>query len=606
MCFGSGDQGWRPFTLYILMRSGDVYALTPVVPSRWNVSRDYIQRLSLEITSELDSFDEQTSLELKSVIRHQTKWINDVLNQQAVIANAQLGFSTPRAQIPSCFKRPEVVGPSPVLQGPFLFDPAPVETGGEDYPAACDIFHLEAGPVGVIGIVYSDGKLDICLETDPITAKWVDKKRKPKAKAPGDHSGLPVIASYETINLQISAGNDSEYTSWPVFTPDPHSNQLWFVNHRTGVVAFSMKGWLGKLEEVLEDDEDGDFLTRMLENSPRSLVQNIVDTSGSAVDGCAVVYEAYIGYLLVAGHRNGLSSVEFDEPVGAPAFLSPEDSADNSIILDPPQRHRFAASVASTPRRFQSPDDSFSMPKSSQQQQQQQQPTPITLPAVPKVSILQPPYQASPEFTRPSALPEFLRGLRHAKQPFMFSSTTLKKFREARDTLKAEFDALMSGAQEMHDRAAAQRLEYSKQLETLNSIDARLGALQSKAVRERLERFITRQEALQERADTLLRRLIVDSEVGLSDAEKKWSREVNLMMMRVIGEEGTDTLSNRQFAVSELVDDLVPAAEEVEEDGEVGKDMVPKEVREATLKGLRQMIDRQYVPPPKEWRGMSG
>lgn len=188
----------------------------------------------------------------------------------------------------------------------------------------------------------------------------------------------------------------------------------------------------------------------------------------------------------------------------------------------------------------------------------------------------------------------------------MFSSTTLKKFREARDTLKAEFDALMSGAQEMHDRAAAQRLEYSKQLETLNSIDARLGALQSKAVRERLERFITRQEALQERADTLLRRLIVDSEVGLSDAEKKWSREVNLMMMRVIGEEGTDTLSNRQFAVSELVDDLVPAAEEVEEDGEVGKDMVPKEVREATLKGLRQMIDRQYVPPPKEWRGMSG
>jgi len=38
------------------MRSRDIYALNPVVPSRWAASRDYTPMLSLDITAELEAF----------------------------------------------------------------------------------------------------------------------------------------------------------------------------------------------------------------------------------------------------------------------------------------------------------------------------------------------------------------------------------------------------------------------------------------------------------------------------------------------------------------------------------------------------------------------
>jgi nucleoporin NUP82 len=575
-CFGSGKYGWRPFTLYILMRSGDVYALNPVVPSRWVASRDYIQMLSLDITAELEAFSQETTPEYKTIIRHQTKWVNDVLNQEAGITNAQTSFTTlsgntpPRRSIPTCLKRPEVVGPEPVLQGPFLFEPAPQEFTTNDYPAACDIFHLEAGPVGVIGIVHSDGKLDICIETEALPARWVDKKRSSKL----DLTSLPVIASYETISLGIQAGNNSEYTSWPTFTKDPHSSQLWFVNHISGVVAFSMKAWLSKLEAALNLEEDEGILSRTLDTSPRSQVQKIVNTSGKPVDGCCVVYEAYIGYLLIAGHQGGLSSVEFDESLTGTSFSINEDT----VTLQPAQRH----DPFGTPRpvRFQAPD-STSQPKPS---------TVALPPTAPKVSILQPPYQPSPEFTKPSTLPQFLKQQKGANKPILFSAETLDAFKTARATLKSEFDALMSGAQEMHDRAAAQRLEYNKQLESLHAMHARLGALANRNIRQRLEEFIERQEQMQQRADSLLRRLIIESDIGLSDAEKKWAKEVNRMSERVVGD-GGNTFGKRTLMVGELVKQLLPEAEAGE--GEGKDDMVPEELRAGKLKVLKQMLERE-------------
>ena len=34
-CFGTSDSVWSSFTLYILMRGGDLYSLCPLVPAKW-------------------------------------------------------------------------------------------------------------------------------------------------------------------------------------------------------------------------------------------------------------------------------------------------------------------------------------------------------------------------------------------------------------------------------------------------------------------------------------------------------------------------------------------------------------------------------------------
>lgn len=71
-------------------------------------------------------------------------------------------------------------------QGPFLLQPAPPEIGPGDDDAensATDIVYLTLDEdedategatekLGVIGIVYQDGKVDICLDTDKVEAKW--------------------------------------------------------------------------------------------------------------------------------------------------------------------------------------------------------------------------------------------------------------------------------------------------------------------------------------------------------------------------------------------------------------------------------------------------
>ncbi|CCX32986.1 hypothetical protein FPQ18DRAFT_329475 [Pyronema domesticum] len=577
-CFGSGESGWRPFTLYILMRSGDVYALNPVVPSRWMASRAYIQMLSMEITEELDAFTEETSTEHRTMIRHQTKWINDVLNQESLITESQMTLSTPRGNTPTCLKRPTVVGPEPLLQGPFLFEPAPEETATEGIPAACDIFHLDTDTVSVIGIVSSDGKLDINIEPEVLPARWVDRKRP---VIPLSSEELPTIACYETIDLKLKAGPESEYTSWPTFTKDPHTAQLYFVNHISGVLAFSMKPWLSKLDYLLEEAaDDENALALALSRAPGSQVQTIVNTSGSAVDGSCVVYEAYIGYLLLAGHSNGLASVEFDEPL-SPGNFGLGDETSDIITLQPPTRF---SSGYSTPRSSRYPADFPTSPSGFK--------TSTSTPPVKKVSILQPPFQPSPAFEKKSQLPEFLKQQKNANKPIMFSAETLNAFKTARATLKTEFDTLMSGAQEMHDRAAAQRLEYNKQLESIAAIHSRLGALRAKNLPTRLKTFIERQEAMQKRADGLLRTMIIQGELGLSDAEKKWKKEVEKVSERVVNEDG-NSLAARAIGVTHLVGELLVGDEDQEEEEQREDDGVPKEVREGKLKMLNELIERE-------------
>lgn len=573
-CFGGGHQGWRPFTLYILMRGGDIYALSPLVPSRWNASREYLQNLSLDITADLESLDETATMQEKVVLRQQTKWINDVLNQESNLATA---FGNASRKVPTCLTRPETVGGAPLLQGPFLFQPAPLEFPGVQYHA-CDIFHVEAGALGVIGILFSNGKVDICLEFELLGAKWVGwrKKKRTENGEETEIAGLPIIAAYESINLDIS---DTSASNWPVFVADPRSEQVWYVNHDSGVVSFSMKAWLSRLAAVIDDDEEDGFMARSLEKTPQSTVRRVIDHGKrpaglvNSIVGSVVVYEAYLGYILVAATPNSVESAEFDE-VLARAPPNDADTKTQPFGAATPQRNTL---LPSTPYAA----------------------TPTTIKK--KTSILSPPYTPSLEFRRPSALPVLLQqaiahNARLVRTPIMFSTDSNEFLRRARDTLKVEYDRMMEAAQEMYDRAAMQRIEYRKQLETIRKASENLDKLQNKDVRERLEKYLKKQDELQARADEVLKILIVKGEVGLSDAEKKWFKEVAKIEERVEGD-GRVALRGRKEQIERMLEVLTPM---VEGDGKrkglvVERDSVPEEVRTGKLKQLEGLLEREYV-----------
>ena len=69
-------------------------------------------------------------------------------------------------------------------QGPFLLQPAPLDLGIIESTAS-DIAYILAGdedsdedtePLGVVVIVFSDGRVDMCLDTEKIEARdWEGK-----------------------------------------------------------------------------------------------------------------------------------------------------------------------------------------------------------------------------------------------------------------------------------------------------------------------------------------------------------------------------------------------------------------------------------------------
>jgi len=605
-CFGGGHQGWRPFTLYILMRGGDIYALTPVVPSRWKAPREYLQSLSLDINWGLENLEDDVTMEEKLILRQQTKWINDVLNQEANMGAIYTGSTiSPRKKASTCLVRPRVVGPTPQLQGPFLFQPAPQELSSDEY--GCDIFHIESHPVGVIGVLYSNGKVDICLEPESLKAKWVDKRIRHKEA--GDESsqftqGLPVISGYETIDLGFSPGSSSSRLSWPVFSRDPQSNQVWYINHNLGVAAISMKAWLGKLATVLDGEEDDGFVARSVEKNPQSTVYRPIQNTNKPqslarpVIGSVAVHEAYLGYLLIAATKTNSQSVEFD------------DIQDRTSEVDSP--------TSSTAIIYP-----LALPS---------QPPPSKPPAhrghQRRPSLLTPHFTSPPELTTLSALHSLLKPTnpQHKKllvSPIHFTTETNDLLRAARDTLKTEYDRIMEIAQEMYDRAATQRIEFRKQLESIHKANETLTRIQNKDVRARLDRFLTRQEELQARADEVLKVLIIKNELGVSDAEKKWFREVAKVEEKIGDgaeegqqqqeaeeeeeEEDSNTLVGRRDIVARLAGELCPLVGEDGTDGrsaspEGRKGMrmvvgrggdVPEEVRMGKLRILRELLERE-------------
>jgi len=65
-------------------------------------------------------------------------------------------------------------------QGPFLLQPAPLDLGIIESTAS-DIAYILAGdedsdedtePLGVVVIVFSDGRVDMCLDTEKIEAQF--------------------------------------------------------------------------------------------------------------------------------------------------------------------------------------------------------------------------------------------------------------------------------------------------------------------------------------------------------------------------------------------------------------------------------------------------
>ena len=514
------------------------------------------------------------------MLRQQTKWLEDVLEQEASITEARrvsLSFGGQKKQ--DCFTRPESVGPSPILQGPFLLQPAPVDFSADEF-YACDIIHILSDSIAIIAIVWSNGNIDILLEFEPITAKWLGKKQRQKKLAVG--GSLPVIASFETVALNPPLPYNSARMNWPVFVENPLVSETIFVTHYAGVEAVDMSEWLKSLKIVLDQDEGEGFIAKMLQRAQSSSVQKVVNSGGTLpalphpIVGCIVLQDSYVGYILLASSQTMLYTSDFDIPFQFKNSLEGNEG--------PPIQGK-ARRVSELPGYI--------------------------------ASIAQP-YYDPPAFLRePPAIFHFLIFQMGRCQPLMkglirYNAETLEILRQSRELVKRDYEKVATIADALYDRAKGQKAEYARQLITVQELVDKQKKLSNGDIKVRLEKVLKKQENLMKRADDIIGDLVrkglgasgESGGVGLSEKERDWAQEVEKVEQRIHGPTG---LVKRMERVEGVLDDLKPLVDNKEDSCAPAStlddrnDGVPKELREKKIQELNEMLEKEYaspLPPP--------
>ncbi|KAI9893467.1 MAG: hypothetical protein M1814_006764 [Vezdaea aestivalis] len=547
-CFGGTggpeENGWAAMTLWIAMREGDVYALCPLLPSKWQPSLTTIPSLSISSVANLVAVQDDPSIteDVKRCYTYQMEWMRDIDEQDPTVIETTSGEAI------ESHNRPAKPSPIPQLQGPFEFYGESEELRG-DVELITDIHicpgkaqsadeeadedGMEAGQspeslsVGIVFLLTNTGRVRVCLDTQGVSARWLPAKKTKKTQ-PVEESEPPSLLVYEYINtMEDSALPSVSDLIWPLFTPSPFSRSSFFITHPFGVTYMSADPWLPTLERELgtADDAGQDFRLDIIMNSPPSSCTRILAFPQETVD-------------------------EEDPP---PASLAIVDPALGSILLTTLPSEPTAAIFAP-----QSPPPSPSSPRSPSLSYKS--PTPATrlqssTPAPPARPI----YTPSRAFYAGNPLPSLFashisqnRNLQAAARGnIRLSPATLELMTESHRVLSTHTHVVGVGAAELFRRCGRLAGEFELQIVKVRDIADRIdgvilasdegmevgrerGSARDR-VAERLQTAVERQDLLERRVKELRRkvgRVVGTKEMG--ENEKKWVEEIGKMASQVM------------------------------------------------------------------------
>lgn len=200
-CFGgtgaAEESAWSSMTLWVAMRDGDIYALCPLIPSKWQPSPTVIPSLSTIAVSKNSMYDGKEASDDQATAqsyREQYQWISNIDSQSP---NLVPGANEISPWIET-YSRPSNPGPIPVLQGPFQIFPEDFEEevelsdihviaakldtddllSGEDADSeVSEVFEGEGLSASIICIMTRDGRLHLCLDSDGVEAQWLPSSK---------------------------------------------------------------------------------------------------------------------------------------------------------------------------------------------------------------------------------------------------------------------------------------------------------------------------------------------------------------------------------------------------------------------------------------------
>ena len=545
------EEAWAPMTLWVAMRPGDLYALCPLLPSRWRAPSTTIPSLSAAIVPKLAALeDDPVEFEEQlTASRQQYDWLTEIDNQDSVPT-----VTDPETISESeIFARPANPSAVPRLQGPFRFD-----TGDElDDLDLCDIFVIAAKvdmedlmmgedeelsvedggedklSATVICLSTTSGRIHICLELDGVEGQWLPKAKKNAFRTPlSEPSDLVLVESLDTVR------EGSQLKTWPTFTKDVHSRYSFFITTASNVQFVSLTSWAQRLEAELQsqDTSGSAFRLQVLcegSVSSRNRIlqvdqeEAVVQSQSGHLASALVYYDYDLGYLLLTYHASHPYAAVLDSPE-----ISFPSAADNRLF------------DAGAPA-----------------------------PGSPVLPPQRPPYQVPAILYSDAPLDSFMdkhvphRQRQAFKEQVRLSPATLDLVAAAHRMLSAHTNALERAASDLFRRCERLQGEMQDQLRQLCDVSERVkgvsseigedgqrkeGTKSGEALGKRLQSAKDRQDQLVQRYEALRSKVLKSGGRPLSEKERSWFSEVQALSDSVDVSKQED--EGKQRNLSERVD----------------------------------------------------
>ena len=197
-CFGGTaseeESGWSSMTLWVAMSEGDVFALCPLLPSRWQPSTTLLPNLTTTIVAKKNYADgTELSTEEEQVYTAQYQWLAEMDKQDPVMVPGKSEYAP---DIP-IYARPTTPGVIPKLQGPFRIIPGDIEDdlgiagihviaskldadeliGAIEEDEPFDIPESNGLSASIVCLLTNTGRVYICLDLGGVEGQWLPLKK---------------------------------------------------------------------------------------------------------------------------------------------------------------------------------------------------------------------------------------------------------------------------------------------------------------------------------------------------------------------------------------------------------------------------------------------
>lgn len=625
-CFGDRRSGgWSPMTLWVAMRGGDVYALCPLLPSKWAPPPTLVPALSVSIVAKVAATEDdgETSPGAKRLAQQQLDWMADLDGQDPKLIDG-----LPGGVLTEVYTRPSKPGAVPKLQGPFYLDLAPEGLGDDDTELTdilvigekistsdlmlgedldLDIDEDDDGlSLSVVCLLTGSGRVQIYLDMDGVEAQWLPKKStRSKGYNPDSGDDFPSLLSFQTFDTvapakpsparnklaEEKATVEGGPEHWPMFSTDTTSRYSFFVTQSSGITFVSLTPWVFRLEAELqaESEAGSKFRIDLLVNGNSTSRERVYiqKREEGPLAAAVAIRDPDMGYLVIsAGYRAAVVVV----------FEIPEDE--------------FTPTVRQ------------SSPSPQHNEEEDRQPLTMWEP--------RPYFHASGALDAGIHLGQFIDNLKTGKRrPLMqqevrLSAATLEVFADSHRVVSADINPLNAAVAELFRKCEALQAELWEQIGKATEVRYRVEAISgddvgddeepvsaNMHVRTRLGEAQTRQEELAKRMQRLKGKLGKATSRELSGYEKAWMDEVKDLESTVLGtdeaakgQSKATPVPKRLDEVKKLKDDLATQIARLQKPGEGEEEeaspspgpksfKVPLDIKKAKYAQVRTLLDRE-------------